>query len=642
MDLVDDIISKRFFGGSNMKISDYDVIVIGGGHAGVEAAAASARRGIPTVLLTDSYDSLGMMSCNPAVGGLSKGQIALEVDALGGLIGRATERAGIQFKTLNKSKGPAVQAPRAQCDRQLYHRAIRNLLEEQANLTIKEDRVCELLTEAGSICGVETVSRIQYLARAVVVCAGTFLDGKIYIGLENYPGGRRGDPAANRLAESLRNKGLQTARLKTGTPPRIDGKSVNFEQLTRQEGEEPPPGFSFYSDDGPKNLRPCWLTSTNPRTHEIIRGGLDRSPLYGTEEIEGTGVRYCPSIEDKVLKFEERDSHTVFLEPEGLETTEFYANGIPTSLPPDVQLDFVHSIAGLEEARLTRWGYAIEYDFFQPTQLNTSLETRQVAGLFLAGQVNGTTGYEEAAGQGLMAGINAAGKILEKEPFILDRTEAYIGVLIDDLVTQGTTEPYRMFTSRAEHRLRLRCDNAHYRLTPRANELNLISESTWDKFQAEQNTRATYLEKFKSTRVKPNSAELKALNKALEEPLELTESRSIWALLKRPEIKLEAILEADLVTPPEPPRVGQHLAIEAKYEGYIKRQEDKVEKTRRMEARKIPADFSYQELAELSNESVEKLQAVRPDTLGQAGRISGIKPTDVQIIMAHLDSPDHQ
>ncbi|MGM0380479.1 MAG: tRNA uridine-5-carboxymethylaminomethyl(34) synthesis enzyme MnmG [bacterium] len=617
----------------------YEVLVIGGGHAGVEAASASARRGARTLLLTDDYNKLGQMSCNPAVGGLAKGQLAREVDAMGGVIGRATEIAGIQFKTLNKSKGPAVQAPRAQCDRLAYSRAVRQLLERQENLTIKQDRAVKIIRKNNQVEGVKTISNIEYTTDNVVLCAGTFLRGKIFIGQQQRSGGRAGERATTRLAEDLDQIGLQCERLKTGTPPRIAGKTVDLDQFKRQEGDNPPPRFSYYHDCELKNLRPCWQGATNPRTHQIIRDNLDRSPLYGTGVIEGTGVRYCPSIEDKVIRFDHHDKHTVFLEPEGLKTEEFYANGVPTSLPVDTQLEFIQSIEGLEEAEITRWGYAIEYDFFQPTQLDSTLEVRKVDGLFFAGQINGTTGYEEAAAQGLVAGINAAGRALGVQEYIPARTNSYLGVLVDELVTKGTNEPFRMFTSRAEHRLKLRVDNAHYRLIPRAQKLGLINEDIQKKFTREKQERQDFENLLKTTKVKPGSEEEKLLS-TVENKLQLDESQSLWHLLKRPEVDVTKLREAKIIAAPERERVLSHLGIEAKYEGYINRQEDKIAKVRRREEKKIPEGFNYDELTELSNESKEKLKEVVPRTLGQASRIPGIKPTDVQIIMVHLDQSD--
>lgn len=625
-----------------MQIDDYDVLVIGAGHSGIEAAAASARRGVKTAMFTTDYDNIGQMSCNPAIGGLAKGQIALEVDAMGGIMGRATEDAGIQFRTLNKSKGPAVQAPRAQCDRALYKQATKERVEQQPGLTVKEDRVDAVLTDESSVTGVRTASGTEYLAETVVVCTGTFLRGTIHLGESNRDGGRSGEAATTKLAQSLEQFGFERGRLKTGTPPRIDGRTVNYDAMDEQHGEEPPPRFSFYGQTEAVNHKPCWMTRTNDDTHDVIRQNLGRSPIYGTGVIDGTGVRYCPSIEDKVVKFEDKDSHTVFLEPEGLHTSELYVNGLSTSLPPDVQRAMVHSVEGLEEAEITRWGYAIEYDFYQPTQLNASLETRDVPGLFFAGQINGTTGYEEAAGQGLIAGINAASRALDREYFTLDRTQAYIGVLIDDLVTQGTQEPYRMFTSRAEHRLCLRKDNPHYRLTPPARDLGLIDDADWDAFQREKQRRDDFMQAVKDTTVKVDSEDEEAVSSAMDgdDILDLNESESVHDLLKRPEAEIEHFEEAGLLDPPDQKRVADHVGIAIKYEGYIRRQEGKIEKARRMEAKTIPEDFEYEALDELSNESLEKLNTVRPETLGQASRISGVKPSDIQIIMMHLERSD--
>jgi tRNA uridine 5-carboxymethylaminomethyl modification enzyme len=507
-----------------MDIDDFDVAVIGTGHAGMEAASASARRGARTVVFTTDYDNIGQMSCNPAIGGLAKGQIALEVDAMGGLMGQLTEQAGIQFRTLNKSKGPAVQSPRAQCDRALYRQAAKEALENHDNLVIKQDRVDGILTDDEAVTGVICQSNTKYHVDSVVVCTGTFLRGQIHLGDIGDEGGRAGDEATTALAASLEQFDFERGRLKTGTPPRIDGQTVNYDPFEEQTGDEPPPFFSFYGDTTPENKRSCWHGATNLDTHAVIEDNLNRSPIYGTGVIDGTGVRYCPSIEDKVVKFEDQDSHTIFLEPEGLRTNELYVNGLSTSLPPDVQTEMLHSVEGLEEAQITRWGYAIEYDFYQPTQLGATLEAKDVPGLFLAGQINGTTGYEEAAGQGLVAGVNASARHFNEEPFVLNRTESYIGVLIDDLVTQGTEEPYRMFTSRAEHRLVLRCDNTHYRLLPRAYERGLVDETTWNQFQSEQDRREQFRSTLEDTKVKVNSEDEEALASACEDDLDLSES----------------------------------------------------------------------------------------------------------------------
>jgi len=620
-----------------LEIDTFDVAVIGSGHAGIEAASASARRGANTVVFTTDYDNIGQMSCNPAIGGLAKGQIALEVDAMGGLMGQLTEKAGIQFRMLNQSKGPAVQSPRAQCDRALYRAAAKQALEEHHNLTIKQDRVDGIHTDDRGVTGVLTQSQTIYHVDSVVVCTGTFLRGKIHLGQVGDTGGRAGDAATTRLAESLDRFEFERGRLKTGTPPRIDGSTIDFDAFRRQEGENPPPRFSYYGNTTPENKRPCWQGSTNENTQEIIENNLERSPIYGTGVIEGTGVRYCPSIEDKIVRFDDQDSHTVFLEPEGLRTSELYVNGLSTSLPPDVQQKMVHSVEGLDQAEITRWGYAIEYDYFQPTQLRRTLESRDVPGLFFAGQINGTTGYEEAAGQGLIAGINAAGSILGQKPFILDRTDAYIGVLIDDLVTQGTNEPYRMFTSRAEHRLVLRYDNAHYRLLPQAYQLGIVTEETWESFQDEQSQREDFQQTLQNTMVKVNSRDEERLSDRLDQPLDLSDSSSLYHLLKRPEVGIRDILDTELVEPPSRSRVANHIGIKIKYKGYIQRQQSKIEKARRMENKTIPSSINYGSIPELSNESIEKLSRVQPETLGQASRISGIKPSDIQVLMVAIE-----
>jgi len=566
----------------------FEVIVVGGGHAGTEAALASARMGARTLLLTQSIDTLGQMSCNPAIGGIGKGHLVREIDALGGAMARATDRAGIQFRTLNASKGPAVRATRAQADRQLYKRAVRSILESEPNLSFFQQEVADLAVTGGRVTGVVTVTGITFEARAVVLTVGTFLGGRIHVGLDQYSGGRAGDPASERLAARLRELSLRVARLKTGTPPRLDGRSIDFSVMTPQSGDEPTPVFSFLgrASEHPKQID-CFITKTNERTHEIIRAASDRSPMY-TGVIEGIGPRYCPSVEDKVVRFADKGSHQIFVEPEGLETYEVYPNGISTSLPFDVQQEFVRTIAGFEHAHLTRPGYAIEYDFFDPRDLSASLATKHLGGLFFAGQINGTTGYEEAAAQGLLAGINARLLCRGEAPWTAKRSEAYLGVLIDDLVTRGTREPYRMFTSRAEHRLLLREDNADLRLTPVGRKLGLIDDQRWDLFEKKRRL------------IDSGVAEYVGIDDRLP-------------------AQLRAELEARL-----------------KYAGYIKRQEEEVERQRRNEETVLPADLDYATLAGLSHEVRQQLIAVRPATLGQAARVPGVTPAAVSILLVHL------
>ena len=613
----------------------FDVIVIGGGHAGTEAALAAARMGCSTLLLTHNIDTLGQMSCNPAIGGIGKGHLVKEVDALGGAMARAIDLAGIQFRTLNSSKGPAVRATRAQADRFLYRQAIRRFLENQENLSIFQQAVTDLLVEGEAVTGVETEMGLRFKAANVVLTAGTFLAGKIHIGLSHYAGGRAGDPPANKLSEKLRELPFTVERLKTGTPPRIDAKSVDFSCMVEQPGDEPCPVFSFLGNRSqhPRQVS-CYITDTNEKTHDLIRSGLDRSPMY-SGEIEGVGPRYCPSIEDKIVRFSDKSSHQIFVEPEGLDCQELYPNGVSTSLPFDVQLAFIRSIKGFERAHITRPGYAIEYDFFDPRGLDASLQTRYIQGLFFAGQINGTTGYEEAAAQGLVAGANAALRAQGRSPWTLTRDQAYIGVLIDDLITQGTKEPYRMFTSRAEYRLLLREDNADLRLTELGRELGLVDDDRWQRFSTKQEMISLEKQRLSQTWLRPNTEAAKTLNQWLPDPL--SREYNLNELLKRPELdykKLSSI--AELGPFAEDGSVAQQVEIQAKYQGYIDRQQEEIARLRKHEETPLPSDFNYEKVRGLSAEVVQKLNDAKPGTLGQAGRISGITPAAVSLLLVHI------
>ncbi len=613
----------------------YDVIVIGGGHAGSEAAHAGARLGARTLLLTQNIETVGQMSCNPAIGGIGKGHLVKEIDALGGIMARAADRAGIQFRILNARKGPAVRATRAQADRVLYRAAVRTLLENENNLTLFQQTVEDLIVEGGRVVGVVTAMGVTFRARAVVLTTGTFLGGRIHIGLENYPGGRAGDPPANALAARLRELPLKVARLKTGTPPRLDGRTIDYSMLQAQPGDEPTPVFSFMGTraEHPRQVA-CHITHTNARTHDIIRSGLDRSPMY-TGVIEGIGPRYCPSVEDKIVRFADKTAHQIFVEPEGLNTHEVYPNGISTSLPFDVQWRLVRSIEGFETAVITRPGYAIEYDYFDPRDLQPTLETKPLPGLFFAGQINGTTGYEEAAAQGLLAGINAALQAHGREPWWPRRDQAYLGVLLDDLITRGVTEPYRMFTSRAEYRLSLREDNADLRLTETGRNLGLVDDARWRRFDEKCAAIAREQERLQNTWLRPEQARAEDAIRVLGQPL--AREATLMELLRRPEVSYDALLSlAGLSDPVTDREVGQQLEIQAKYAGYIERQRAEIAQRLRQEQTRLPENFDYHNVRGLSVEVRQKLSAQRPATVGQAARISGVTPAAISLLLVHL------
>ncbi|OEC43590.1 tRNA uridine-5-carboxymethylaminomethyl(34) synthesis enzyme MnmG [Aeromonas sp. DNP9] len=613
----------------------FDVIVVGGGHAGTEAATAAARMGMNTLLLTHNIDTLGHMSCNPAIGGIGKGHLVREVDALGGIMARAIDLGGIQFRTLNSSKGPAVRATRAQADRLLYKAVVRQMLENYPNLKIFQQACDDLIMDGDRVAGVVTQSGIRISGKTVVLTVGTFLNGLIHIGMENYKGGRAGDPPSIALAQRLRELPLRIDRLKTGTPPRIDARSVDFSVMQEQHGDDPRPVFSFIGNASqhPRQV-PCYVTHTNERTHEVIRNNLDRSPMYAGV-IEGIGPRYCPSIEDKITRFADKTAHQIFVEPEGLTTHELYPNGISTSLPFDVQVQIIRSVRGFENAHITRPGYAIEYDFFDPRDLKANMESKCISNLFFAGQINGTTGYEEAAAQGLMAGLNAALRAQDKDPWNPRRDQAYMGVMMDDLSTLGTREPYRMFTSRAEYRLLLREDNADIRLTTIGRELGLVDDERWSKFNAKMEQVELERQRMRSTWIHPQHPSLEAVNALVNTPL--TREQSLEELLRRPEVTYDALMTIDGIGPAvADPAAAEQVEIQIKYAGYIDRQQDEVEKQLRNENTLLPLDLDYHDVNGLSNEVKAKLNDAKPQTIGQASRISGITPAAISILLVHL------
>ncbi len=620
---------------------NFDVIVVGGGHAGTEAALAAARRGVKTLLLTQSIETLGQMSCNPAIGGIGKGHLTKEIDALGGAMAVAADQAGIQFRILNSRKGPAVRATRAQCDRVLYRQAIRGILENQKNLTLFQQTVDDLIVENDQIIGVVTQMGVKFRCRTVVLTVGTFLGGQIHVGLSQYQGGRAGDPPANTLAKRLRELPFRVARLKTGTPPRIDGRTIDFNGLQAQPGDSPTPVFSFLGEveHHPRQVS-CFITHTNANTHDIIRQGLAQSPMY-TGAIEGVGPRYCPSIEDKIVRFADKDSHQIFVEPEGLDTHEIYPNGISTSLPFDVQQNFVRSIKGFENAHITRPGYAIEYDYFDPRDLQASLESKFIQGLFFAGQINGTTGYEEAGAQGLMAGLNAALQVLEQAPWCPRRDQAYIGVLIDDLITRGTQEPYRMFTSRAEYRLLLREDNADLRLTAQGRKLGIVDDERWAVFDRKREAIAAEQQRLNTIWVRTADETLsRLLTQVLDKPL--TRDTRLMDLLRRPNVSYDQLMTVPELGPGvADASVAQQVEIQAKYSGYINRQQVEIERLSHHDNTRLPSDLDYTVVTGLSIEVSQKLTAVRPASIGQAARVPGITPAAISLLIVYLKKHYH-